>query len=154
MLQPLKFSFPILLILGSFAPFAQAQSIAKSALSVEIDGLKNQTGLLCIRLFSNSKDFPGGNGASAQRECVKITEEPVKFTFKNLTPGSYAVAVFHDENGDRTLNRNGAGMPLEGYGFSNNPIIRQKAPNFGQAIFLVAGPNTGVKIQMKYGAGN
>ena len=128
-----------------------AQSKFKGNLTVEVSGLQNQKGLLCIRLFSESKGFPEGEGKSTKRECVKITEEPVQFSFKNLAAGSYAVASFHDVNSDRKLNRNAAGMPTEGYGFSNNPTVKTGPPKYGQAVFLVAGPNTGVKIQMKYG---
>ncbi|MCY7389976.1 MAG: DUF2141 domain-containing protein [Leptolyngbyaceae cyanobacterium CAN_BIN12] len=128
-----------------------AQSKFKGNLTIEVGGLQNQKGFLCIRLFTESKGFPEGDGKSTKRECVKITEEPIRFSFKNLTAGSYAVAAFHDANGDRKLNRNAAGMPTEGYGFSNNPAIKTGPPKFGQTVFLVAGPNTGVKIQMKYG---
>jgi uncharacterized protein (DUF2141 family) len=153
-----KTALSFLLLTTGIVAIAPIQTVAqgggKSVLTIYVEGLKNQKGQLCMRLFANSQNFPGGNDAAATRECIKINEESVKYTFRNLTPGSYAVAVFHDENGDRTLNRNGAGMPLEGYGFSNNPVVRQKAPSFGQAVFLVAGPNTGIKIQMKYGTGN
>ncbi len=128
-----------------------APSKFKGNLTVEVNGLQNPKGLLCVRLFADSKGFPDGDGKSTKRECVKITEEPIRFSFKNLTAGSYAVAAFHDANGDRKLNRNAAGMPTEGYGFSNNPLIKTGPPKFGQTVFLVAGPNTGVKIQMKYG---
>lgn len=128
-----------------------AQSKFKGNLTIEVGGLQNQKGFLCIRLFTESKGFPEGDGKSTKRECVKITEEPIRFSFKNLTAGSYAVAAFHDANGDLKLNRNAAGMPTEGYGFSNNPAIKTGPPKFGQTVFLVAGPNTGVKIQMKYG---
>ncbi|MBM0742632.1 DUF2141 domain-containing protein [Phormidium sp. CLA17] len=129
---------------------SSAQPKFRGSLTVEISGLQNQKGLLCIRLFNESKGFPEGDGKSTKRECIKITEEPMQFSFKNLAASSYAVAVFHDANGDRKLNRNAAGIPTEGYGFSNNPVIKTGPPKFGQAIFLVAGPNTGVKIQMKY----
>jgi uncharacterized protein (DUF2141 family) len=153
--MPRFLSSALLLSLFSLALTLPATAqLRKSTLTVEVDGIKNKKGLLCLRLFSKSQNFPGGAGAASTKDCMAITDQTIKIPFRNLTPGSYAVAVFHDENGDRTLNRNGAGMPTEGFGFSNNPIIRQKAPSFGQAIVLVAGPNTGIKIQMKYSAGN
>lgn len=132
-----------------FACNAEAQY--KGDLTAQVEGLKNQKGGLCYKLFSGSQGFPNSDEKAIKKDCIKITEEPMKLVFKNLTAGSYAVAVFHDTNGDRKLNRNGAGMPLEGYGFSNNPAVKTGPPKFGQAVFLVAGPNTGIRIQMKYG---
>lgn len=141
-----------LLMAVSAAMFAgSAAAQYKGDLTVQVEGLKGQKGLLCYKLFSGSQGFPDSNEKAVKKDCIKITEEPIKLTFKNLTAGSYAVAVFHDTNGDRKLNRNSAGMPLEGYGFSNNPAVKTGPPKFGQAVFLVAGPNTGIRIQMKYG---
>ncbi|MGQ9872227.1 DUF2141 domain-containing protein [Leptodesmis sp.] len=135
--------------IAMFACSAEAQY--KGDLTVQVEGLNGQKGLLCYKLFSGSQGFPDSNEKAVKKDCIKITEEPIKLTFKNLTAGSYAVAVFHDTNGDRKLNRNSAGMPLEGYGFSNNPAVKTGPPKFGQAVFLVAGPNTNIRIQMKYG---
>ena len=39
----------------------------------------------------------------------------------NLPAGNYAVQVMHDENENNKLDTNFMGMPIEGYGFSNNP---------------------------------
>ena len=33
----------------------------------------------------------------------------------------YALALYHDENGNRSFDRTGVGFPAEGFGFSNNP---------------------------------
>jgi uncharacterized protein (DUF2141 family) len=132
-----------------------AKADLKGNLSVEVDGLQSQKGQLCIKLFSSSQGFPDGSGKTAKRQCVKITETPIVIPFKNLTSGSYAVAVFHDLNGDGKLNRNSLGMPTEGYGFSNNPApSRSGPPAFGNCVFLLAGPNTKINVQMKYSAGN
>jgi uncharacterized protein (DUF2141 family) len=158
MVKGLRIGFGVIVLLGSglLANTIHAQSTAQSKfkgnLTVEVSGLQTQTGLLCIRLFTESKGFPEGSEKSTKRECVKISEDPMRLSFKNLPAGSYAVAAFHDVNGDRKLNRNSTGIPTEGYGFSNNPVVKTGPPKFGQAVFLVAGPNTGVKIQMKYGS--
>lgn len=123
----------------------------KGNLIVDVNGLKDQNGLVCIKVFNGSQGFPNSNDRAIKRDCVKITEQPMRFTYRGLTAGNYAVAVYHDSNGDRNLNRNAAGMPTEGYGFSNNPVVKTSAPKYGQAVFLLAGANTRVAIQMKYG---
>lgn len=142
------------LLLATFATLAfacNAEAQFKGNLVVDVNGLKNKNGLLCIKVFNGSQGFPNSNDRAIKRDCVKITGQPMRFVYKGLTAGNYAVAVFHDSNGDRNLNRNGAGMPTEGYGFSKNPVVKTSAPKYGEAVFLLAGANTRTVIQMKYG---
>jgi uncharacterized protein (DUF2141 family) len=40
--------------------------------------------------------------------------------FTNLTPGTYAVIVFHDENDNGKLDKTALGMPIEAFAISNN----------------------------------
>lgn len=152
MVKRVRVGLPLLLGLGSVIFACSAQANLKGNLTVEVNGLRNQTGLLCIKVFNGSQGFPDGNAKALKQDCVKITESPMKFNYRGFPAGSYAVAVFHDANGDRKLNRNSAGMPTEGYGFSKNPVVNAGPPKFGQAVFLIAGPNTKVNIQMKYGS--
>lgn len=142
----------VLLAIAGSLTVGRAEAQLKGNLIVQVEGLKDQGGLLCIKVFNGSQGFPNGDEKALKRECVKITEEKMQFTYQGLTAGNYAVALFHDSNSDRVLNRNGVGMPTEGYGFSNNPIVRQAAPKYGEAVFLLAGTNTRVQVQMKYGS--
>lgn len=146
-----KIGTSLLMVVTTAMVACSAEAQYRGDLAVQVEGLKNQKGLLCYKLFSGSQGFPDSNEKAIKKDCIKIPEEPMQLTFKNLAAGSYAVAVFHDTNSDRKLNRNSAGMPLEGYGFSNNPVVKTGPPKFGQAVFLVAGPNTNIRIQMKYG---
>ena len=51
----------------------------------------------------------------------------------NLEPGDYAVAIYHDENGNGQLDKRLFGIPKEPYGFSNNYRPRLSAPNSATA---------------------
>ncbi len=57
------------------------------------------------------------------------------FTFLNLKPGRYAVAVHHDENGNAAFDMEN-GVPTEGYAFSNN-VGTLREPTFKEAGFSV-----------------
>lgn len=140
----------LLPLLGILLASNSAQAQLKGNLTVEIDGLSSPKGLICLKLFSGSRGFPNGNENAVRGQCSKITETPVTVTFKNLNTGSYAVAVFHDLNGDQKFNRNGLGIPTEGYGFSKNPVVRVGPPKFGDAVFLLVGSSTNIKIRMQY----
>jgi uncharacterized protein (DUF2141 family) len=101
-------------------------------------------------LFASSQGFPSQRDRVLQSQCIKITDIPLLLTFNNLKAGNYAVAIMHDQNSDRLLNRNIIGIPVEGFGFSSNPEVKTRAPKFGEAAFLVAGPDTNIQIMLKY----
>lgn len=139
-----------LAILSSLTIVDNARAELKSTLIVEVDGFKTQKGELCFKLFSRSFGFPDNDKNAIMRRCIKVAEDPLKITLKDISSGSYAIAVFQDLNGDRKLNRNATGIPTEGYGFSNNPMTRQDLTRYGDCVFLLAGANETIKIKMKY----
>ena len=56
-----------------------------------------------------------------------------EFVFDDLAPGRYAVAAYHDVNGNGELDKVPPGLPTEPYGFSNEvgrlgrPELRARA---------------------------
>lgn len=125
-------------------------------LTVVVDGLQTADGRVCIKIFANGQGFPNGEEGVVRRECLAIAPPapdqigvPFTATFTDLPAGSYAIALYHDLNGDQQLNRGPFGIPSEGYGFSNNPASRTGPPNFGEASVLVVGSNTTIQIQLR-----
>ncbi|MBN3909508.1 MAG: DUF2141 domain-containing protein [Nostoc sp. NMS1] len=150
MVIKLRVGMLLLAVVGNLAWSLSAKANFNGKLTLEIDGLKNKEGEVCVSIFASSEGFPSDRDRGLQKQCTKITDTPLPITFENLKAGSYAVAVFHDQNNDRILNSNVFGIPKEGFGFSRNPEIRTGAPKFSEAAFLVAGPNTNIQIQLKY----
>lgn len=54
-------------------------------------------------------------------------------------PGTHAVALFHNENGDGKLDTNFIGIPREDVGVSNNQFRANGPPNWDDAKFNVNG---------------
>jgi uncharacterized protein (DUF2141 family) len=146
----LKMSALLLTALGSLTLPLSAIASPTSQLTIEIDGLKNRNGQICLSLFNNGRGFPDQGANAVEQRCVSITEAPVRVNFNNLQSGNYAVAVLHDVNGDGKANRNFLGIPTEGFGFSNNPRIRTSAPNFNETAVPVGGTNTNIQIRLRY----
>ena len=73
----------------------------------------------------------------------------VRLVVEGLAPGSYAVSVIHDENGNRRLDKNFVGIPTEGVGFSHNPRVTFGPPAFARASFDATREATQT-IRMKY----
>lgn len=150
MKQKLRASIFCLSILGNFIFLPKTMANLNSNLSVRLDGLKNQKGQVCLTIFSSNKGFPDNSKKAIKSQCSQVKDKVPALTFAGLKAGSYAVAVIHDINGDGILNRNVIGIPTEGFGFSNNPVIRTGPPKFGESAVLVAGPNTNIQIQLQY----
>jgi uncharacterized protein (DUF2141 family) len=130
-----------------------AKADFKGSLNVEIDGLRNNAGQVCISLFGSSKGFPDKSKLAIQDKCFKITETPLVIRYNNLKAGSYAVVLMHDENLNKSIDMDSLGMPREGFGFSQNPEITNRAPKFSESAFFIAGPQTDIKINMNYMSG-
>lgn len=128
----------------------KAQGSTNSQLSVEIKDLRNQDGQVCLSLFASSQGFPSDSNQAVQNQCVSASTSAPIATFDNVPPGSYAIAVLHDANSDRTINRNLLGIPNEGFGFSGNPVIRAGPPTFGEALVVVAGSQANIHINLNY----
>lgn len=69
-------------------------------------------------------------------------------TFEAL-PGAYAVAVHHDANANGKMDTNFIGIPREGYGMSNDPRPRFRAPRFAEARVVVSRDTT-LSVRMAY----
>lgn len=142
----------MLLAWGGLVPMAMAQNFTGS-LQVEIVGLRDRTGDVCINLFDRADGFPHDREKAKARQCLPLAEQsedaPIVVTFADLPVGNYAVSLFHDRNQDGVLNRGEFGIPTEGFGFSNNAPVRMGPPRFGHAMLLVAG-ETPITVQVRY----
>ncbi|MFM8003695.1 MAG: DUF2141 domain-containing protein, partial [Dolichospermum sp.] len=121
----------------SFAKIVQAESTA--SLTVVVNGIRNQNGEICMRVYNSEKGFPDHAESQVKSGCTKITGNSIKQVFSGLKPGNYAVAVIDDQNGDHKLNKDFFGIPEEGFGISTNPIvsISTGTPKFKNASFKV-----------------
>ena len=140
----------IFTVLGSLTLALSASADSASTLTIDVNGLRNRKGQVCLSVFAASIGFPSKTTNAVQSQCIKITDAPFRMTLRQLQPGNYAVAVLHDENNDTRPNRNFLGLPKEGFGFSRNPAISFGPPKFAAAAFPVIGSSTKIQIQLKY----
>lgn len=129
---------------------SSTNTIANGCLTVEINGLRNQKGMVCLSLFSGEQGFPNESDRAIASRFVEAKEDSVLAIFDQLSPGEYAVAVIHDDNEDGKLNTGIFGIPKEGFGFSRNPKIGMRAPKFEETAVQVSGDDTKIQIDMKY----
>ena len=136
--------FGALVIAATLAAAGPAPGTALGAeLTVEVVGLRSDDGNVHFALYDNPATFPDDEGR-LRGTNVPIAGRRAVAVFKDLTPGSYAVAVFHDENANGSFDQGFLGLPLEDYGFSNDAPAFLGPPSFEQAKFAV--PEKGIRI--------
>ncbi len=73
-------------------------------------------------------------GAPLQGLESDIIEGIATVTFTNILPGTYAIILFHDKNGNKQIDFESNGRPIEMYGVSNN-IMNMGPPQWSDAKF-------------------
>ena len=118
-------------------------------LTVIISGLRNDKGDVHIAVYDNPNVFPSSH--YMLREVKKrITNRKIEYKFTNLAPGYYALAAYHDENGNDSFDTNFLGLPTEGYAFSNDAQVFFGPPSFLEAQITLRPEDSTIHIKMGY----
>jgi uncharacterized protein (DUF2141 family) len=121
-----------------------------ATLTLELSGLRNTKGVLCVALFADAEGYPDNPSQAICYDSFPITTIPQKVAFSDIPFGYYAAAVFHDENADSKMNVNFLGIPKEGIGFSGDPQIWKGVPSFEKVEFEFTPHQTVFTITLKY----
>ncbi len=90
-----------------------------ASLTVEFTGLKELSGSI-MGVVVNSEDAYNEKAKPVRMMMIKADKASVSELLQGLTPGRYAIKVFHDVDGDMKMSANPYGMPIEPFAFSNN----------------------------------
>ena len=117
-------------------------------LEVDLDALRNQKGVIQACLTQDRNHFPD---CKADPHSIKQTvrSDAGRLLFTGLPPGDYALALFHDENGNARFDTM-LGIPREGFGFSRNPVVRFGAPRFDKVSMRLGSGYTRIKVRLQY----
>jgi len=142
----------LLLVVPGTSNQAQARDserAATCALELSITELRNDDGHVALALFDSAETFPNQKKALIGK-VAQIRGGRAKVVLTGLKPGTYAVAVLHDENKNDKMDFNFLGMPLEGFGFSNDAKVVLGPPSFKAAAFRLVGEKSKLKIRTRY----
>ena len=130
-----------------FAALLVGSAAQAADLTVNITDLRSGDGQIMV--FVVNTDAAWNNQARpVKAQMLAAQAGGVELVFKDLPAGSYAVQVVHDENGNSKLDMNAFGIPLEGYGFSNNPRVPGR-PTFNDARFELGSDAQKVVVQLR-----
>ncbi|TVR10794.1 MAG: DUF2141 domain-containing protein [Salinarimonadaceae bacterium] len=122
---------------------AGAASAQNVTLTVRVSDVESNEGQVYVGLCDRGL---------AESECLGGRFQPARrgemtFVFENIPAGVYAVAAYHDVNGNGVLDTNFLGIPREPYGFSND-AGRRGPPNFNSAQVPVNPPRATINVRL------
>lgn len=136
-------SFFLLLFIFTIQTNGQTATI-----KVEVTNIHSLAGNLKMGVFNKVHDYRTKSNPY-RRASKPVTDSIEDFIFEKVPVGRYAVAVYHDENGDDTLNVKKLGIPIEGIGFSGKFNSRIKPPDYPLASFRLKS-DTIISIRLIY----
>ncbi len=148
--------FMTMLLSSGVSPGAVPQEPANTCPSlgtpiyVHIHGIRNDHGTVKVVLYGpNPQDFLV-KGKKVDKEREPAQEGSMTLCVAAPDAGKYAVVVYHDENDNHKFDRNWIGLPMEGFGVSNNPTFHLAPPNFEESAFDVNGELINIEVNVKY----
>ncbi len=117
-----------------------------ATLKVQVHDVASGKGMLLAALCDEANFLK----ACQRTASAPATRGVVTLSFADVPAGRWAVMVFHDENGDRQMNRSKLGVPTEGAGFSRDAVGHQGAPTFADAAVTVGAADQVIDINLSY----
>jgi uncharacterized protein (DUF2141 family) len=147
MRHPLQLITAIIVLLASTLTAAVA-----ATLNLTVEDIRDDEGRIAIAIFSGEAGFPSDDAKAVKRVFVplKNPSRSVTIAINDLPSGQYAIALFHDNNLSGKLETNLFGIPLKGYGFSNNVNPSLRSARFDEAVFTLPEQGRDLTIKMVY----
>ena len=143
-MKKLKLLFCILIMLTLYDGYSQSKKTSLT-LRIEVASFENTKGVLRVCVTDQKDDFLK---SCAFSKIVTVEDDTVSLKIENIEKGNYAVSVYHDENNSGILETGGVfGIPLEPYGFSNNPNMTF-GPSYKKSVFkMTSDKNISIKLK-------
>jgi len=121
---------------------------ASGDLVLQIENISCTDGALMIAIFARPTDFLKKGREYWRRRIEAFTNGRHRLEIADLPHGQYAIAVYHDLNGNGKLDKNLIGIPSEPYAFSNNPRAKWKRPDFLDSRVQFYTPRLELKLEL------
>ncbi|MDA0338748.1 MAG: DUF2141 domain-containing protein [Proteobacteria bacterium] len=134
-MKPHSTLWALTFLLGAIGPTSAEEIPSSATISISLASEGKPKGTFVAALFTTKESF--------LKDAVMSVSGPVQLdgtgalVFGGVTPGLYAISVFHDKDSDGKLDTNFIGIPSEPVGVSNNPKARMGSPRFEDAKFVL-----------------
>jgi len=138
---------------GSPRPWSAKDCVGRKGdvrLIVQVGALRSNAGEVAITIYPSDPDRFLTPRGKLLRQRVKTSAPMTQACFNLPVADAYAVAVYHDANANREFDRNTLGLPMEGYGFSNDAPTRYASPSYDAVRFMVKPGDNTIRIKVRY----
>jgi uncharacterized protein (DUF2141 family) len=135
----------IILCLLPFLIGTQKTQAKEHEVIIRFSNLKSNDGKVALAVYRSEDIFLSLAPFRDYTASLKSENLDMSLT---LPSGTFAISLFHDENSNNEMDRSMLGLPLEGFGFSNNVMGLFGPPSFDKASFKIVG-DTILNIQIK-----
>ena len=135
------------LIIATLLLAEVATTTSSGPIIIEVTNVRNSQGRVHVgicpkdKFLADSCPYEGSAPARAGTTLVTVTGVP---------PGEYGAQSFHDENGNKNLDRALFGLPKEGVGFSRDAKIRMSPPKWAEAVFTHGAQTQNIHFALRY----
>ena len=134
-------AFTLAMVFSQVGQLSAQSDLNLGVLMIRLENLAFAKGTVQMALYDSEESFMDVEKAKLYSFPVK-NPDTLSCQIKDLRPGTYAIAFFHDEDDDGALNTNFFGIPQEPYGFSRQCPSKWRPPTFDEAkIEIKAGAN-------------
>lgn len=123
---------------------------ASGVLEIKVTNIENGSGTLYIAILDSPDGWLKSDADSKPfRDATQAvsSEDDLVVSIGDLPPGTYAISLFHDLDGDAELDTNFVGFPKEPFGFSAQ-MGTFGPPEFDEAAIEISGEDTRVTIRL------
>ncbi len=133
--------------LGAFCALAEAAAPAsateEATVRVTVENVESSRGSVWVALCDSSLSMEG----CPRQKAVPAVAGTITVVFKDIPPGTYAVAAFHDTNGNDVFDKF-VGVPREPYALSG-AAADELVPSFKDAAMQMKPGENDVTLRMK-----
>ena len=131
------------------AVFSMGTLAETSSLKLTVKNIQSSTGNLFINVFDSEDTFLGDTKVIAKEVVLEgVLKDGTAEVDLVLPYGTYAIAVYHDDNANGKLDHGFFGIPAEPMGLSNNHVPKFGPPKFAKAAMKVGEPQQATTIKL------
>ena len=134
------------IIVLSFLLILPILSYSQHKLNIEVLGVPNSEGSIRVAVYNTSETFLSHDQVFKTGSVV-ANEGITHVSIDDLPDGQYAIALYHDVNGNDELDTNWLGIPKEDVGFSNAKMKTFGPPKFKECAFKME-PVTQIQVAL------
>lgn len=122
----------------------------KAVLDIKISNIRNHKGVILLSVYTAPDQFPYHPLKTYEVKKDSLAKGIIHTSIRDLSPGQYALGLLDDENRSGQMEYNMIGIPQEGFGFTNNPKLFLKRPDYDRVLFKIYPGINRIQLIVRY----